>query len=126
MQSTDRAVTAGDIASGLQLNLTRPLPCWRSPFTDTRRQFGEYQPTPTGALRRGIPQVGKPSAGDDYVGRAQGWLSVLHLDVRLTLLLITIATLPFYCLGAGVLHPAGEVPSGTDTISVLSQMFTKP
>ncbi len=50
---------------------------------------------------------------------------MLHLDVRLTLLLITIATLPFYCLGAGVLHPAGEVPSGTDTISVLSQMFTE-
>ena len=50
---------------------------------------------------------------------------MLHLDVRLTLLLITIATLPFYCLGAGVLHPAGEVPSGTETISVLSQMFTE-
>ena len=49
---------------------------------------------------------------------------MLHLDVRLTLLLITIAT----CLStacAGVLHPAGEVPSGTETISVLSQMFTE-
>ena len=127
MQSTDRAVTMSDIASGLQFEFDSTFAVLAlAVYGYTGVNSAEISAYTYWCVEKGYPaRVGKPSAGDDYVGRAQGWLSVLHLDVRLTLLLITIATLPFYCLGAGVLHPAGEVPSGTETISVLSQMFTE-
>ena len=127
MQSTDRAVTMGDIASGMQFEFDPTFAVLAlAVYGYTGVNSAEISAYTYWCVEKGYPaRVGKPSAGDDYVGRAQGWLSVLHLDVRLTLLLITIATLPFYYLGAGVLHPAGEVPSGTETISVLSQMFTE-
>jgi Mn2+/Fe2+ NRAMP family transporter len=47
------------------------------------------------------------------------------MDVWVTLIILTCATLPFYILGAGVLHVLGETPDGLETLSVLSNMFTQ-
>ncbi len=57
--------------------------------------------------------------------RAHGWLKVLRTDVWVTLVLLTLATVPFYFLGAGVLHATGQQPSGNQTIVALSNMFTQ-
>jgi Mn2+/Fe2+ NRAMP family transporter len=76
-------------------------------------------------IEKGYPgKIGPPSDDPVYYARARGWLKVLRLDIRLTLVLLTLATVPFYYLGAGILHPLGTVPAGTETIRVLSQMFT--
>jgi Mn2+/Fe2+ NRAMP family transporter len=49
----------------------------------------------------------------------------MRTDVVLTLCLLTVATVPFYMLGAGVLHRTGSRPDGLDTVRVLSQMYTE-
>tara|TARA_Y100000588_G_scaffold261743_1_gene276341 strand:+ start:13147 stop:13503 length:357 start_codon:yes stop_codon:yes gene_type:complete len=49
----------------------------------------------------------------------------MHTDVLLTLFMLSLATIPFYMLGAGVLHRMGRVPNGLETISILSNMYTE-
>jgi Mn2+/Fe2+ NRAMP family transporter len=68
--------------------------------------------------------TGPADESDDWVRRARGWIAVMQTDVKLTLILLTCATIPFYMLGAGVLHRLGEKPDGLETISVLSNMYT--
>lgn len=69
--------------------------------------------------------VGSDTSDPDRARRAKGWLRVLQLDVWITLAILTCATLPFYLLGAGVLHATGRNPQGLDTVRVLSEMFTQ-
>ncbi|MBI1760488.1 MAG: Nramp family divalent metal transporter [Acidobacteria bacterium] len=63
------------------------------------------------------------SAG--WVGRARGWIRVMHLDIMSSMVIYTVATLAFYLLGAGVLHGMGLVPSSNDMIPVLSNIYTQ-
>jgi Mn2+/Fe2+ NRAMP family transporter len=57
--------------------------------------------------------------------RAHGWIRVMHLDIFVSMLVYTLATVAFYFLGAGVLHTLGEVPKGDEMIQVLSRMYTE-
>ena len=76
-------------------------------------------------VEKGYPSyIGADREDPDWPERARGWIKVLQMDVWVTLLILTCATLPFYVLGAGVLHRAGMHPKGLETISVLSTMFT--
>lgn len=77
-------------------------------------------------IEKGYPaRIGRYDGSEAWFIRAEGWLRVLRADVWVTLLLLTCATIPFYLLGAGVLHSLGRTPSGTETISALSLMFTQ-
>ena len=60
-----------------------------------------------------------------WAARAKGWIKVMQTDVVLTLVVLTLATVPFYMLGAGVLHRTGKIPNGFETITVLSNMYTE-
>lgn len=57
--------------------------------------------------------------------RARGWAHVMNVDVVLSMLIYTIATVAFYLLGAGILHARGEVPNGAEMITVLSNIYTQ-
>ncbi len=57
--------------------------------------------------------------------RARGWATVMNVDVVLSMLVYTIATVAFYLLGAGILHAMGQVPKGADMIPVLSNIYTQ-
>ena len=70
-------------------------------------------------------RIGPYDGSQAWAERAQGWLKVLRTDIWITLIILTLATIPFYILGAGVLNAFGVQPSGTETIVVLSQMFTE-
>jgi hypothetical protein len=50
---------------------------------------------------------------------------LLQADIWVTLAILTLATLPFFLLGAGVLNVQGLKPQGLETINVLSGMFTQ-
>ncbi len=77
-------------------------------------------------VEKGYPaRIGVYDGSKAWFDRANGWLKVLRTDVWMTLFILTLATIPFYFLGAGVLHATGQQPSGNDTIVALSQMFTK-
>ena len=57
--------------------------------------------------------------------RAFGWIRVMGVDVINSMLIYTFATIAFYLLGAGVLHGMGIVPQGTETVQMLSNMYTE-
>lgn len=57
--------------------------------------------------------------------RAEGWVRVMHLDIIVSMIVYTVATIAFYLLGAGVLHGMGRVPKGNDMISALSNIYTQ-
>lgn len=57
--------------------------------------------------------------------RANGWIRVMHMDVVVSMIVYTLATIAFYLLGAGVLHGMGQIPVGTNMIPALSNVYTK-
>ncbi len=60
-----------------------------------------------------------------WVSRARGWIRVMGIDVLSAMVIYTFSTVAFYLLGAGVLHGLGVVPQGTETISILSSVYTE-
>lgn len=59
------------------------------------------------------------------IERAQGWLRVVRTDVWLTLIILTLSTIPFFFLGASVLHEMGLVPENSNLLTVISTMYTQ-
>ena len=57
--------------------------------------------------------------------RARSWLNVMHMDVWITLILLTLVTIPFYCLGASVLYASGMEPGNQNMIEVISTIYTE-
>jgi manganese transport protein len=49
----------------------------------------------------------------------------MHVDVVVSMIVYTLATIAFYLLGAGVLHGMGQVPAGREMISALSNIYTE-
>jgi manganese transport protein len=69
--------------------------------------------------------AGPPDGSAAWAERARGWIRVMHLDIACSLVVYTLATVAFYCLGAGVLHQMGLVPAARDMIRVLSNIYTQ-
>ena len=57
--------------------------------------------------------------------RARGWVRVMNVDVICSMIIYTVATVAFYLLGAGILHGMGQVPSTSDMIPILSNIYTE-
>lgn len=69
--------------------------------------------------------TGARDSSPEWVARARGWIRVMHTDIVASMIIYTIATVAFYLLGAGILHPQGMVPSAKDMIPVLSKLYTE-
>jgi len=69
--------------------------------------------------------VGRPEAEGAWLARARGWIRLMHVDILLSLVVYTVATVAFYLLGAGVLHGMGLVPTARDLIPTLSNLYTQ-
>ena len=57
--------------------------------------------------------------------RARGWVKVMGVDVLCSMFVYTFATIAFYLLGAEVLHGLEVIPKGTETIAILSNIYTE-
>ncbi len=57
--------------------------------------------------------------------RARGWVKVMGVDVLCSMFVYTFATIAFYLLGAGVLNRLNVIPKGTETIAILSNIYTE-
>lgn len=127
MQTTEFRATGADIISGLQFDF--PLEhavLALAMYGATGVASGEISAYTYWCVEKGYPTfVGGDHDDPGWLPRAKGWIRVVQTDVWVTLVILTIATLSFYFLGAGVLHRIGETPSGTDTITVLSSMYTQ-
>ena len=69
--------------------------------------------------------AGHRDGSAEWAKRARGWVKVMHIDILLSLVIYTTATVAFYLLGAGVLHGMGTVPAAGDMIPVLSNIYTQ-
>jgi Mn2+/Fe2+ NRAMP family transporter len=126
LQWTPYPVHAADIIAGLQLKLPpMGLTIAFAVFGITGISAAELVMYPYWCLERGYAQfVGRREETEAWVHRAKGWLRVLNLDVIVSMILYTIATVAFYFLGAAVLHALGPVPDGSEMVRTLSQIYT--
>ncbi|UEM25338.1 Nramp family divalent metal transporter (plasmid) [Skermanella mucosa] len=68
--------------------------------------------------------VGPADGSEEWVRRANGWISVMYKDAFVSWLIYTFGTLAFFIMGAAVLKPQGLVPQGNEMIVTLSRMYT--
>ena len=134
MQFTEYSVSWSDIRSGFTFDMPiEYLGLALAVYGYTGVNSGETAAYTYWCIEKGYPSFIGPRDGGDGTGKAtdewvasvKGWVKVLQMDVWLTVIILTCATLPFYLLGAGVLNVLGVVPAGLETISVLSDMFTR-
>ena len=81
---------------------------------------------PYWCVEKGYARFAGPRDGSAaWARRARGWIRVMHVDILVSLIIYTVATIAFYLLGAGVLHAMGLAPKGNDMIVVLSRIYTE-
>ena len=127
LQSTEFRVSAEDLAAGFQFDFpVQALVLALAVFGATGVNAAEISTYTYWCIEKGYSQaIGDQRADPAWPERTRGWLRLLQLDVWLTLVILTCATLPFYLLGAAVLHATGQHPQGLETVSLLSAMFTE-
>ena len=126
MQSTEFRATVDDIVLGLQFDFpVEYIVLAIGMYGATGVASGEISAYTYWCVEKGYPSyVGGDPSDPGWVRRAKGWIRVVQMDVWVTLVLLTFATLAFYFLGAGVLNRLGLQPEGGETISVLANMYT--
>ena len=126
MQSTEFRATVDDIVLGLQFDFpVEYIVLAIGMYGATGVASGEISAYTYWCVEKGYPSyVGGDPTEAGWVRRAKGWIRVVQMDVWVTLVVLTFATLAFYFLGAGVLNRLGLRPEGTETIAVLANMYT--
>jgi Mn2+/Fe2+ NRAMP family transporter len=127
MQATEYRMTLDNLTAGFTFDFPVEYAVLAlAMYGYTGVNSGEISAYMYWCVEKGYPNyIGADRSDPRWPQRANGWLKVLRTDVWVTLLILTCATLPFYLLGAGVLHRDGLTPQGLETISVLSDMFTR-
>lgn len=127
MQTTEFATRLEDLMSGFDFSFSTEFAVLAlAAYGYTGVNAGEISSYSYWCVEKGYPaRIGVFDDSPEWYRRAHGWLRVLRTDVWITLVILTLATIPFYLLGAGVLHATGQQPSGNGTIVALSNMFTQ-
>lgn len=129
---TDFAFSWPDIKSGFRLSFPGiAVASALAAYGATGVSWIENLAYPYWCVEKGYARfAGRPDGSNDWVQRARGWIRVMHMDVVLTMFILTIATFAFYSLGAAVLHAgAGQgtdplVPGGFQTVEILSETYS--
>ena len=128
MQFTDYQVSASQISQGLSFTFpTEYLPLALAVFGFTGISYGEIMAYTYWCLEKGYAD----SAGGD-IEETKHWIKTMQTDVWVTVFFITLGTLPFFFLGAGVLNNVTELQESLatssfwdiDVISSLQNMFS--
>lgn len=126
MQGTEYRASFDDILIGLQFDFpVEYIVLAIGMYGATGVASGEIAAYTYWCVEKGYPNyIGGDRSDPGWVDRAKGWIRVMQMDVWVTLVILTFATLAFYFLGAGVLHRMGVMPEGTETVFVLANMYT--
>ena len=128
MQSTEYQVNLNQISQGLSFSFpTEYLPLALAVFGFTGISYGEIMAYTYWCLEKGYADN---SGGD--VEETKHWIKTMQTDVWVTVFFITLGTLPFFFLGAGVLNNVPELQEAlatgsfwdVDVISSLQNMFS--
>ena len=127
MQGTEFATRMDDVVAGFRFEFSTSFAVLAlAAYGYTGVNSGEISSYTYWCIEKGYPaRIGRFDGTPAWHARAQGWLKVLRADIWITLVILTCATIPFYFLGAGVLHAMGQQPEGSETITALSHMFTQ-
>jgi hypothetical protein len=126
MQGTEFATRTSEIVSGFQFEFSKAFAVLAlAAYGYTGVNSSEISSYTYWCIEKGYAaRIGRFDDSPDWYRRAHGWLRVLRTDVWMTLLILTFATIPFYILGAGVLHAMELQPEGGAMIQALSNMYT--
>tara|TARA_Y100000768_G_scaffold213023_1_gene160526 strand:+ start:345 stop:1676 length:1332 start_codon:yes stop_codon:yes gene_type:complete len=128
MQSTEYHVSVDQISQGLSFSFpTEYLPLALAVFGFTGISYGEIMAYTYWCLEKGYAD----NAGND-IDETKYWIKTMQTDVWVTVFFITLGTLPFFFLGAGVLNNVPELQESlatgsfwdVDVISSLQNMFS--
>ena len=128
MQSTDYQVNVDQISQGLSFAFpTEYLPLALAVFGFTGISYGEIMAYTYWCLEKGYAD----NTGND-IEETKHWIKTMQTDVWVTVFFITLGTLPFFFLGAGVLNNVPELQEAlatgsfwdVDVISSLQNMFS--
>jgi Mn2+/Fe2+ NRAMP family transporter len=127
LQKTPFTVSWSDVAAGFQVEFPiAALVLALAVYGATGVNAAEISTYSYWCVEKGYSRfIGAGRSDPGWPTRARGWVRLLQLDVWVTLVILTCATLPFYLLGAAVLHATGQQPQGLETVSMLSAMFTE-
>jgi len=121
------AVTRADIVEGLSFGLPESpgaLMTALAAFGIIGIGAAELVAYPYWCLEKGYGKwIGPREDTDDWRARARGWIRVLHFDAWGSMVIYTLSTTAFYLLGAAVLHRLSLVPSGSEMISTLAELY---
>jgi len=128
MQSTEYQVSFTQISQGLTFSFpTEYLPLALAVFGFTGISYGEIMAYTYWCLEKGYAN----NSGND-LEETKHWIRTMQTDVWVTVFFITLGTLPFFFLGAGVLNNVPELQESlatssfwdVDVISSLQNMFS--
>ena len=121
MQTTTYQVTGQDLIQGLSFSFPSDhVALALAVFGFTGISYGEIMAYTYWCLEKGYAKEEGESLQD-----TRAWIKVMQTDVWVTVLFVTIGTVPFFLLGAGVLHELGLYPPPDgDIIKTLLSMFT--
>ena len=128
MQSTEYQVNFDQISQGLSFSFpTEYLPLALAVFGFTGISYGEIMAYTYWCLEKGYAD----NTGND-IEETKHWIKTMQTDVWVTVFFITLGTLPFFFLGAGVLNNVPQLQESlatssfwdVDVISSLQNMFS--
>ena len=128
MQSTPYEISATQVLTGLNFALPfEYLPLALAVFGFTGISYGEIMAYTYWCLEKGYAK----NSGND-LEETKHWIRTMQTDVWVTVFFITLGTLPFFFLGAGVLNNVPELQESlatssfwdVDVISSLQNMFS--
>lgn len=127
LQTTELAVTAGELGSGLIPNFPTAAAVLVAigAFGITGVGGDEILAYNYWLIEKGYAAYTGPR--DDSIQwerRAKGWINVMYWDAILAMVCYTVVTAMFYLLGAAVLHRTGSVPAKDQLIAELGTMYT--
>jgi len=128
LPATGYPLRVADFAAGLKPNLfslpTVAVTAAFATFGITGVGATELYAYPYWCLEKGYARfTGAHENTTDWERRARGWIKVMYLDAWVSMIVFTVATVCFYCLGATVLHRQNLHPKGVGMIDTLSQMY---
>ncbi len=131
LQATaDWSISSAEMMQGLTFHLPtgdsgmRPLATALATFGIIGVGAAELVAYPYWCLEKGYAvHTGPREETDEWRDRARGWLRVMHIDVLLSMIVYTVATVAFYLVGVAVLYRTGSDPEGMRMTSTLAEAY---
>ena len=67
--------------------------------------------------------TGRRTDDEEWATRARGWMRVMHIDVFVSMIIYTVATIAFFVMGVAVLHRKGLDPESMRMVSTLAESY---